>query len=439
MRRRIWPGAALLAVAALTACDDELPTSVDGGLIPVDPVTVEIRIPWSEFASGLAVWGGYGSPRQLGHGVLARGYEGTLDARTLVRFRSIPRVASVRDTTGTVRPDSALTFVGGRLLLRFDTLASTNEGPVTVSAGRTLVRWDVASATWERAVDTLGASEAWPQPGGGPVAPLGSSVWDPAEGDSAVIALDSAAVAVLTDTADVERGIRLSVESSDVRLDVRTVSLRLQARPSINPDTLVEVAAGDRELTFIYTPFPEPPPDGIRVGGVPAWRTVFDVDLPEVLTGPPALCAVAGCPLPLTSERVSHAELVLTTRATEPTAFQPTDTVRLDVRAVLAPDRLPKAPLGASFLAGLGLNGKPIPGPAFGSRAGQTVSVPLTSFVRSIVDGAEEGEEPPSSTVALLSVFEPLSIAFASFVGPGEEGEPYLRLIVTATDPVELP
>ena len=439
MRRRLWPGAALLAAAALVACDDELPTSVDGDLIPVDPVTVEVRIPWSAFASDLAVWGGYGSPRQLGHGILARDFEGTLDARTLARFTTIPRVASVRDTTGTVRPDSALTYVGGRLLLRFDTLASTADAPVTVSAGRTLHRWDVSSATWELAVDTLGVQDPWPEEGGGPVAPMGTAAWDPAEGDSALVELDSAMVAALTDTADVERGIRLSLETPGERLQVSGVSLRLDARPSINPDTVVQLTAIDRELTFIYAPFPEPPPEGVRVGGVPAWRTTFGVRLPETLSGPPALCAAVGCPLRLTPEAVSHAELVLTTRPTSPAAFQPTDTVRLDVRAVLAPERLPKAPLGGSFLASLGLTGAPIPASAFAAGGARTVAVPLTPFVRALVDEVEEGEDPPPSTLALLSVFEPISISFASFVGPGEAGEPYLRLLVTASDPVELP
>lgn len=441
MRRRLWPGAALLAAAALVACDDELPTSVDGGLIPVDPVTVEVIVPWSEFASGLRVWGGFGTPRQLGHGVLARAFEGSLDARTLVRFLNIPRVASVRDTTGTTRPDSALTFVGGRLLLRLDTLASTAEGPVTLAAGRILHPWDATSASWELAVDTFQVAEPWPEEGAGPVEPLGTTVWDPATGDTAFIELDSAQVALLTDTADVDRSIRFDVETPGVRLQVVSTALRLDARPSINPDTVVLVSATNRQTTFIYSPFPEPPPDGIRVGGVPAWRTVLDIDVPRVLHGPPELCAAVGCPVSLTPERVSHAELVLTTRATTPAAFQPTDTLRLDVRPVLAPDRLPKAPLGGSFLAslGLGLTGTPIPPEAFGAGGGRPVVVPITPFVRGRLGEVEEGEEPPPSTIALLSLFEPLSISFASFVGPGGAGEPYLRLVITATKPVELP
>ncbi|MBW3534632.1 MAG: hypothetical protein KY453_05355, partial [Gemmatimonadetes bacterium] len=405
----------------------------------VDAVTVEVIVPWSEFASGLRVWGGFGTPRQLGHGVLAHAFEESLEARTLVRFLRIPRVASVRDTTGTTRPDSALTFVGGRLVLRLDTLASTNEGPVTLAAGRILHPWDVTSATWELAVDTFRVTDPWPEEGGGPVEFLGTTVWDPAAGDTAFIELDSAQVALLADTTDVDRSVRFAVETPGVRLKVDFTALRLDARPSINPDTVVQVNATDRQTTFVYAPFPEPPPDGIRVGGVPAWRTVLDIDLPETLSGPPELCAAVGCPVRLTPERVTHAELVLTTRATEPAAFQPTDSIRLDVRPVLAPDRLPKAPLGGSFLAGLGLPGTPIPAEAFGAGAARTVAVPITPFVRARLDEPAEGEDPLTSTIALLSVFEPLSIAFASFVGPGGAGEPFLRLVITAARPVELP
>ena len=42
-------------------------------------------------------------------------------------------------------------------------------------------------------------------------------------------------------------------------------------------------------------------------------------------------------------------------------------------------------------------------------------------------------------TITLMEVFEPLSFAFGSFAGPGQVGEPVLRLLITVSDPVGLP
>ena len=62
----------------------------------------------------------------------------------------------------------------------------------------------------------------------------------------------------------------------------------------------------------------------------------------------------------------------------------------------------------------------------------------MTLFVRELVAGPVDGVTPPN-TLALLSVLEPLSIAFASFEGPGGAGEPRLRLVLTIGSAVELP
>ncbi len=437
MRRRLGPGAALLAAVALTACENQLPTSVDGSLIPVEPVTVEIRIPWSQFGQDVRVFGGFGNTGQLGHGILARSYRDTLDARTLVRFQTFPVTVTAVDTAGSTETQAIKAFTGGRFVLHLDTLASTNQAPVTLSAGRTLQAWDPATATWDLAVDSLGRQVAWPVPGGGPVQELATATWDPAAGDSAVFHLDSAQVAALADTADTgQKGFRFSVEDAGVRLQVNTVSFQVDTRPTFNPDTLVTSEVGGGSVTFIYTPVPEPPPDGIRVGGAPSWRTVFDLNVPDTLDGPSSLCAVAGCPLALTPDRVTHAELVLTPRPSAPSAFQPTDTVRMDVRAVLAPDRLPRAPLGSSFLGSLGLA---VPASAFAPGASQEVRVPVTQFIRNQVAAVPAGGTAPPSSLALLSLFEPMDVSFASFYGPGTANEPYLRLLVTVAQPVGLP
>jgi len=424
-----------LPALTIVACQEQNPTAVDDRLLPAEPITIEIEIPWEDFASNLAVYGGYGVPAEIGTGVLAKDFGGTLDARTLVRFAGYPVVEQVRDSTGTSRPDSSLTFIGGRLVAFFDTIASTNEGPVTLGLGATQAAWDLRTVSWTNAVDTLNDERPWDEPGAGPVADFGTTIWDPAAGDSAWFVLDSAQVASWSDTTDASQGARIELLTPGERIQVLNVALRLDTRPSVNPDTLIVVTAAREGITFVYDPLPLPPPDGIRIGGVPAWRTILDLTLPNELNGPAELCAVVDCPISLQPFQVNYAAIVLKSRKGE-VAFTPTDTVALDLRPVLAREALPKSPLGESLI---GLTGRRVGPEAFDEQAGTDIEIPLTEFARNLLGSTEDGAAPPINTLALLSIFEPVSIAFASFHGPGDENAPVLKLIITIGRSVELP
>lgn len=429
------PVAAVLTAVALAtaACQESNPTSLEGGLIPVAPRTVEVILPWSEFGAGVEIFGGFGAPSQLLSVVVAEDYRGDLDSRALVRFGSLPRVVSVRDTTGTLRVDSVFAYFAGRVVARVDTLRTEVSGPVELRLSMLDQDWHNRSTTWELLVDTVQDQRAWPEAGGGPGALLGTGTWDPAAGDSIVFALDSATVALFQDTTGVRRTARLDMVTPGELVEMASVALRVDARPSVNPDTVVVLPAGAAQSTFIYTPFPDPPPDGIRAGGAPAWRTVLTVDIPTVLNGPAALCEQVGCPFTLEPSRLNHASLILTSRTSAPAAFQPTDSLLLDVRPVLVPERLPKAPLGSSFL---GILGRGVEPEAFGAEAGKKIPITITEFVRSLIN-PDAPEDLPNS-VALLSLLEPFSIGFGDFDGPGDPGEPVLRLILTASDTVEI-
>lgn len=422
--------------AGVAACDEELPLGVVDTPLPAGPITVEVEIPWSDFASNLEVFGGYGSPEDLGVGFVANQFAGTLDARTLIRYTGYPQAVTVRDTTGAQRPDSSITFVGGRLVAFFDTLASTNTGPVTLGLGRLQQEWDPTTASWTAAIDTINDLRTWTDAGAGPVAVVDTAVWDPAMGDSVVFVLDSADVAAWADTLDLSRGARIESFDAGPRLQIRQTRLRLDVRPSSNPDTIAELSVNPRSTTFIYAPFPDPPPDGVRIGGAPSWRTILDVAIPAQITGPPDFCAQVGCPFEIEAAQVSFAALKLTSRTTD-AAFQPTDTVRLDVRPVFDRPSMPKSPLGGS-LVGAAL-GRAVAPDAFGSNPGVVIEIPFTSFARDLLRGVDENGDEPPGTLALLSVFEPLSIAFASFEGPGSAFEPVLRLVLTIGPDMELP
>jgi hypothetical protein len=432
MRKRL---ASLLACVALgnVACSEITPTSVDDALLPGEPVTLEVRLDWGTFASNLEVFGGYGTAQELGTGVLAEDFGGSLDARVLARFGRFPRSVSVPDTTNTTVVDSMLTLVSGRMVAQLDTLASTNDGPVTLALGALDQPWHARTANWTQAVDTVNGQVAWVEAGGGPVVPVTTTVWDPAAGDTVVFELDSAQLAFWGDTTQTDRGARLDAMTPGVRLKMNQVVLRLDMQPSVNPDTVVVLTAARTDLTFVYAPSP-PPPEGIRIGGVPAWRTVLDIDMPATLSGPAALCDVAGCPLSLTPDRINYAALLLRGRRVDP-AFQPSDSISLDVRPVLLRSALPKAPLGPSLV---GLAGRRVGPGVFGDLEGAAIEIPITNYVRALVSDDPDAQLP-STTLVLLSAFEPLSISYASFFGPGSPQGPVLKLILTAGPSVELP
>ena len=434
MNRSALVGLLALALMPLLACQEEIPTANQDDLIPLDPVTVEVRLPFESFATNFRVYGGYGSPGELSYGVMAKDYEGALNARTLIGWFPYPLAATVRDTTGTSRPDSSLVFVGGQMVVLMDTLASVHDGPVDLAIGALPRPWHYASADWQVAVDTVGDRQPWDEEGAGPVTPLATSNWDPAEADSVIFELDSAAVAIWNDTASAEQGVRIDALTEGVRLQAYTFRLHLTTRPASNPDTLIDLVVQPRWRSFVYNPVLESPESEFRIGGVPAWRTVFDMDFPRVLDGPPELCEKVECPLEISEENINAASLWLTSKE-PPSGFRPSDTLRIDVREVLEPSRLPKSPLGSSLAGYLGIT---VPPEVFGDSTGTQVEIPMAGYVASLIRADTTGVDQLSRTMALLSSFEPLSLPFASFYGPGSPYEPEMRLILTVGGKVEL-
>lgn len=424
----------LLLVGGLGACTETVPTASNGDLIPIDPLTFEVLLPWAEFGTSVQVVGGFGAPSDLTGGVLAEGFQGVLDVRTLINFGLFPALIVIEDSLGITRPGEELTFPGGELTLFFDTIESTNTGPVTVVAEAITGAWDPQSATWTLASDSLGQGVPWPMPGGGPTLPIGTGVFDKSVGDTVKITIDSLTVASWADSLTNVGGLLLRVQEPGERLRLNQVLFLTNARATINPDTMTQEVVLVRDLTAIFQPDPAAPGTELRVGGVPSWRTVFSLDLPDVVMPPPEVCAIIQCPVQLTPERLNQAELVLTAQASE-AGFQPSDTLLLDTRAVLAHEQLPKSPLGPSLSFSLGV---PMPPELFSGGGGQTAVVPLTPFIIDLMEADPEGEPSPTS-VALLTLFEPNGLSFASFVGLGGVGEPVLRLVLTVSEAVKLP
>ena len=438
----------LFVVATLAACSDEIPTALDEGLLPLKPVTLEVLIPWSQFATGTQVVGGFGRADQVGMGTIANAFGGRLNARTLLHMVPQTSDSVIDNALVDIAGDTLTTIVGGVFMLRFDPDASTNQGPVTVSVGRTSTHWAASTASWQFAVDSLDLQEEWPEVGGGSVAPLGSGEWNPLEGDSLLIPLGLAALATVLDTTSAEFGVRIDLETPGELLQVIFGEIQLFAAIE-GVDTLVSLPpVSVIDQTFIYDPAPGPP-DGLRVGGIPSWRTVISMALPTTVAGTPEVCALVTCPLVLTPERINHASLVLNTRPNE-LGFRPTDSLVVHARSLFAPEVLPKSPVGPPiFVDELGLTvGAALSSAAFVPGGERSVEVPITPLAWDLVRGTTAAGGPTSPHIALLSLncrsysefcVEPTSIAFSSFAGAGEPGEPFLRLILTVSDRVELP
>jgi hypothetical protein len=415
-----------MALVSTVACQERSPTALDDSQLPDAPLSVQVALPWSSFGSDFQVLGGFSTPANIAQPIIAHTYDGALESRALLRFGSFPAFARVIDPEGAPVTDDSITYVSGIVVLYMDTLTSVYAGPVSLSLSTLEEEWDARTVTWTQAIDSLNDQRPWTEPGAGPVTLGATGTFDAAFSDSVTLVMDSAAINRWADSQDQARGARIEATTDGVLLRVNRARLRVNMRASANPDTLAQDTVRWLERTFVYDPTP-PAATGLRVGGVPAWRSLMKVAIPP-LTGPAELCAAVTCPFTPEPVQISYAGLELTTRATE-SGFVPFDTLRVDVRSVLSPERLPKSPLGPSESSS-GVASR-VPAEAFGPLAGSPIDVPITSFVRTLLGGPDSAGREPPSMLALLSAFEPSTVSFGSFYGPGDPQEPVLRLVIT--------
>ena len=64
---------------------------------------------------------------------------------------------------------------------------------------------------------------------------------------------------------------------------------------------------------------PVDPTGWLRVGGLPSWRSVITIKLPEQIQGSVEVCGSTECSFDLSKSQLNLAELILTTRETEET------------------------------------------------------------------------------------------------------------------------
>lgn len=425
-----------MALLVMWGCSDETPTSGNENLIPVEAETYEVQIPFSEFVTDFQVHGGFSTAANLPQPLVAHEYREDLDAHALIGFARLPQQIQVLPPgETTTRPDSLYVPTGGTLILRMDTIQHPEGAPIEVALRSVQERWHTASASWTHAVDTLGDRTEWSAPGAADSREVGVVSWNPLDGDSVVFELDSLTATEWSDRGSQTRSASVESRTPGTLMSLRSATFRPEIRSDINPDTVITLSAATERRTVIYSPQPGVTTSEIRVGGAPARRAYIRMAPPSRVEEGSAQCADVPCPLDITPGRLVYAGLVLRTVPTSPSAFQPRTSFRLGARPALAFDRIPRSPLGPSIQPDFRVIGSN----AFGPDGQTSVEIPMTRYMQDILRDLAEGTELVPTTVTLFAATEPSGLQYATFQGPGQEGEPYLRLILTLSEGVKLP
>ncbi|MFP4622539.1 MAG: hypothetical protein ACLFRX_00010 [Gemmatimonadota bacterium] len=424
--RRIATGVVGLGLVAgvLGGCGDEDPTGLASGVLEESFQTYEVVLDASDFLRGDTTFDRLGGIHGAPFGLVARSFEGVLFAHTLFRVTRPTDVSYVAPDSTSVT-DTVFTIVGATVTVVFDSLQDATP-PVDLEVLDLTESWDRGTATWELRADTTGDPVTWTTPGGstGPV--LGSGTWE--SGDTVRIALDSAAAAVLTDSAGAVDGGLIRSATDGTRLRIQSLAFAFDVRPE-TVDTIVPAGSASGQA-FIVTPEPAAA-DGteLRVGGLPSWRSALHF---RPLAGVEIPCgpdAEPGCTVPLAEVDVNLASLLL-----EPVPAGPRRAerpMRVEGRVLL---RAPGVPVSRSALATpLGRMDDPVEPWAFMTEPPDTaeVRIPITRYVQR---NADPDEQDPVLWLALVGESEtgtPL-FGYGAFGSLQSDVPPRMRLVVTA-------
>jgi len=412
--------AATLVVAfALGACGQENPTDVGGPLLPGGVTTFTVTLDADRFLLSDSAFTGYTRPQEAPFFVIAEDFQGAFDAHAVARL-FMPRTITVFDASGLSRVDSMPRFFGGYLTLRVDTLRWTAPAQaVEFSLYRLAEDFDQTTVTWTNRVDSTGVTIPWMEPGGTAGVHVADAIWDPGT-DSLVFEVDSATVVAWADTT-MFAGALIAMSTPGTRFRATDLFIELDARSTIQPDTIVRSVVRPLAQAFVYDPLLAGPSATPRIGGNPAWRTYLRlVSRLDTLTVP---CpdVPAGCRLQLSETTVNLANLVFEPIAAPP-GFLPEDSMLIGAREALVTNNLPiqRAPLGSA--AGL-FRGAVEPG-RFNGDDQVPVEVSITDYFRALV--ADTVPRRPEPYLGLVTPLEGQHVGVASFASM-----PRLRLVIT--------
>jgi hypothetical protein len=389
-------------------------------------VTFEVLLSANEYLDFDTAFSGYITPFETTINLVARDFEGVLDANSLLRFTGLPTTLQVRDAAGTVRTDSTPRFPTGYLVLRIDTTQSRGSGRLGVY--NIAEGWDPASATWTARIDTGAITRNWATPGGTVGTAVGSVAWQRSAGDSVMITLDSTQIRRLTNQTDSTRGVLIRLDQIDdangAMLHISTASIRVSAKSTIQPDTTIALSSEILTSAFVFTPDPPTVNNAPRISGVPAWRSVLGIKQVRDLTVP---CPGTNCRISLKDAHINLAELLLRP-APSPAGFSPEDSIRVFATPLLESATVPLSRSPIAALDGQSTTRIAIPRTRFAAGdTGGEIGLNITRHFTLIVsDTATNVVDRVPRHMALLSQPEAASFGFASFQ-PG----PRLRLVLT--------
>ena len=411
----------LLPLLLVAACDQEEPVGIGSGLLPGAPVTTfTVTLDPADYLLLDTAFAVYGSIEPAMFNLLARDFDGALNAHTFARF-TLPTAIAVVDSAGIARTDSTPTFVRGEILLVPDTAATTAPTPLRVAVYRMGESWDPAVADWR----LRRAGEPWAVPGGTPGVLVDTAVYVP--GDTVRLHVDSATMAAWANLTDETRGALITLLDAPARMRTTVARLRVYSRSSWHPDTLFTTIANAPDTRFVYDPRADSVAAGVRYNGTPGWRSFlrFRSDLAG-LTFP---CG-PGCTAALRDVDVTRAELLLQPQ-TPPPGFTPElPTSPIAYSSLVTPQiPLARSPLGIA----IGTTTAPLTLDDYRDDA-DPVALVVTQFVRQLVGDTTTDFSTGRSEWLTIIAGAPQTFGFGQFA-PG----PRLRLVLTTAREVQLP
>lgn len=424
MRRIQILGLGLAAgVGILTACSDELPTSLGSDLIGGGFRTFAVVLEASEFLQSDTTFDQLGTLNDASFALVAESFEGELFAHTLFRINR-PTQVSFQDDEGATVTDTVFTIIGGTVTVVLDSLGEET-GPIELEVMEVTESWDPGSVTWEQRFDTAGVATEWAEPGGTTDRRLGGELSE--EGDTLRIALDSAAAAVWTDSASAFHGGLIRTATQGARARIQELSFEFNVRPE-SADTVVGVGSAGVRAVVATPDASEPAAGELRVGGLPAWRTALQFHpLGDIRI--PCVPGSTTCTISLSEAELSVATLLLQPLPVGSRRIE--RPFRAEARAILRAPGVPvtRSPLSVAF----GSMAEPMDPAEFSLEAapGAVAAVPITGYIQRNLNPLD-GEDT-LLWAALMSENEqgaPL-FGYAAFGSTRSATPPQLRLVVT--------
>lgn len=422
---------ALLLVASVVAtggCNDTDITGVGNELVAGGVVrTIELVLDASAFLVSDSTVGGFtdesGAATQLIALDAANGFEG----RAALQFASAPFSINVPIDSTTAEEDTLATFVGARLEIVLDSVSPAPDDSVTLLAEALSEAWDPVTATWSNRVDSALVMTPWSVPGGGAVTFVDSVAASP--GDTVEFSVDSATANRWTDAEDPTRGVLLRTISEGGRVEIASVILWLQARPSIR-DTIIEVPIGTTGRTTLLDAPPRPP-GTLAIGGVPARRMFFR--FAQGIDTLPVTCPDEDPECGLT---VADADLTFASLRLTPVPLPGSPAIyrgaAIAARAV-TPD--PQFPLSRAPLVGPSNGTTNIAVDSSGvGVADSLIEVDVTGYLNDFLTG----EESVGDRVGVAALAEGFRFGTIGFARAGQPNGPRLRLVLTLATPQEI-